>query len=274
MTFGDLVAAAAPVVGGRPQARWLLDAVVGRPWSPTEVDEAVAADFVARVGRVAAGEPLQYACGTWGFRGLDLLVDSRVLIPRPETEVVVDVALAAVAHRGPGLVAVDLGTGSGAIACSLAAELDRPSVYAVDQSPDALAVARANAARNACAVTFALGSWWSALPTSLEGTVDLLVSNPPYVTEAEYAGLDATVLAEPRSALVAGPSSAGTPGLADLEAIVVGSRAFLRDGAAVVLECAPHQCADLADLASVLGEPTVFCDLAGKDRGVAVRSVR
>ncbi len=195
--------------------------------------------------RRAAGEPLQYVFGHWQFRSLDLLVDRRVLIPRPETEQVVEVALAE-AHRlgrhsggspDEGLVVVDAGTGSGAIALALAAELGHPAVrevWATDTSAEALEVAAANLRARRTAGGDELprrgaraGSWLEALPASLRGAIDLIVSNPPYVAESEWAGLAAEVHAEPWRALVAGPASDGTAGLADVEAVLVQSRAWL-----------------------------------------------
>src|SRR3546814_590427 len=122
--------------------------------------------------RRTAGEPLQYVLGRWAFRSLDLLVDRRVLIPRPETEWVTDIALAAVADLDE-LIAVDLGTGSGAIALALAAERwPGIEVWATDVSPDAIAVARANLAglgRRASCVRLLEGSWFDPLPEGLRG---------------------------------------------------------------------------------------------------------
>ena len=163
----------------------------------------------AMVARRLQGEPLQYVLGHWSFRTLDLLVDRRVLIPRPETEHLVEVALSiARATSGP-LTIADLGTGSGAIAMALAAELfPRPlTVWATDASDDVLAVARANLTgmgRAAVAVRMEAGSWYDALPPDLAGHLDLVVSNPPYVGTAE--DLDERVRAwEPAAALLAGP---------------------------------------------------------------------
>ena len=172
----------------------------------------------------APGEPLQYVLGHWSFRTLDLLVDRRVLIPRPETEHLVEVALSiARATTGP-LTIADLGTGSGAIAMALAAELfPRPlTVWATDASDDALAVARANLAgmgRAAVAVRMEAGSWYDALPPDLAGRLDLVVSNPPYIGTDE--DLDERVRDwEPASALLAGPD-----GLDALREVIAGAPA-------------------------------------------------
>ena len=180
------------------------------------------------------GEPLQYVLGHWAFRTLDLLVDRRVLIPRPETEQLVEVALSiARATTGP-LTIADLGTGSGAIAMALAAELfPRPlTVWATDASDDALAVARANLAgmgRAAVAVRMEAGSWYDALPPDLAGHLDLVVSNPPYIGTAE--DLDERVRDwEPAAALLAGPD-----GLDALREVIAGAPALAGRGRVVGL---------------------------------------
>ena len=191
------------------------------------------AHLQAMVEQRRAGEPLQYVVGRWGFRSLDLLVDSRVLIPRPETEQVVEVALGELAelarlrgHQpGPAITAADLGTGSGAIALSLAAEVPGLQVWATDLSEEALAVARANLAGlggwAATRVALAAGSWYEALPAHLRGSLDLVVANPPYVAEGEVPALPPEVARwEPRGALVAGPT-----GLEAVAAILDGALA-------------------------------------------------
>ena len=185
------------------------------------------------------GEPLQYVLGHWAFRTLDLLVDRRVLIPRPETEQLVEVALSvARATTGP-LTIADLGTGSGAIAMALAAELfPRPlTVWATDASDDALAVARANLAgmgRAAVAVRMEAGSWYDALPADLAGHLDLVVSNPPYIGTAE--DLDERVRAwEPTAALLAGPD-----GLDALREVIAGAPRWLAPGGSLGLRDRGH----------------------------------
>jgi release factor glutamine methyltransferase len=231
----------------------------------------------ALVERRSAGEPLQYVLGRWSFRTLDLLVDRRVLIPRPETEVVAGAAIdeltrrrAATGSGAPRLRAVDLGTGSGAIALSIAAECDGVDVWATDRSPDAVAVARANLAglgRRGTAVAVVEGSWFDALPPDLAGTVDLIVSNPPYVGEAEVLPSEVADW-EPGGALVAGPR-----GLEDLELIVDASTRWLVATGALVLELAPHQASAIAARARAAGfaEVEVLADLAGRDRAVVAR---
>lgn len=221
------------------------------------------------VERRAAGEPLQYVLAAWGFRTLDLFVDRRVLIPRPETETVVEVALAALSRLGgKAPVAVDLGTGSGAIALSLAAEAPAVTVWATDASPDALDVARANLAglpgRAARRVTMVQGNWYEALPDDLAGRVDLIVSNPPYVATGDELPPEVADW-EPPCALFAGPD-----GLAALRQVIAGAPEWLGRPGALVAEIAPHQAQAVGALARAAGacEVEVRPDLAGRPRAL------
>jgi len=238
------------------------------------------------VERRIAGEPLQYVLGAWSFRGLDLLVDRRVLIPRPETEIVVEVALEEATRLGlkrarrrlalvepnPAAVVADLGTGSGAIALALEAELPEVEVWATDISNDALDVARANLA--GCAATRVriaeAGSWFAALPPRLRGTLRLIVSNPPYVSEEEETRLPSEVADyEPRDALV--PGMLGTEAL---DALLDGARAWLASDGVIVLELAPQQAESMTARARELGYTDVFVrnDLAGRARVLVART--
>ena len=204
---------------------------------PTKV---AAVHFALMVERRAAGEPLQYVLGSWGFRELDLWVDGRVLIPRPETEQVVEHALRfarETLESVPVLRVADLGTGSGAIALSLAAELPlgRVEVWATDVSEDALAVTRANLAgigRAAASVRLVAGDWFEGL----SGSFHLIVSNPPYVADDEVLPPEVSEW-EPASALYAGPS-----GLEVIERIVAGAPAWLAPHGALVLEIGRASC--------------------------------
>ena len=250
-----------------------------------------AARFDSLLARRCAGEPLQYVLGRWGFRTLDLLVDRRVLIPRPETEVVAGWAISAARDRsassvrsrqiGPSVGAddaepngarrggypvrvVDLGTGSGAIALSVAAECRGAWVFATDVSEDALAVARANLAGLGSVserVALHVGDWFGALPRDLMGSLDVVVSNPPYVGDREY--LPPVVSDwEPRLALRAGPR-----GGEYIEEIVGQAPRWLRPGGALVVEIPPR----LAETALLLARRAGFAarieqDLAGRDR--------
>ena len=298
LTRGDLVAELAEVVGAPHEARFIVDEVLGLglvlghpdpPTGPLHPDAVAAARRLA--ARRAAGEPLQYVFGHWPFRSLDLLVDPRVLIPRPETEQVVEVALAEARRlardRGvngdEGLVAVDAGTGSGAVALALAAELGRRAlreVWATDASADALEVAAANLAalragrgEDLPRIELARGSWLEPLPASLRGAVDLVVSNPPYVTAEEWNGLSIEVRTEPRQALVAGPGSDGSAGLAEVEAVLVEAWHWLARPGTAVVELAPHQAAPAVELARRLGfdDVRVEPDLARRPRALVAR---
>jgi release factor glutamine methyltransferase len=289
--------------GARHEARFIVDEALDealdvRPGGPRPRPDVVPVGSVAAARAMAArrvaGEPLQYIFGHWPFRQLDLLVDPRVLIPRPETEQVVEVALSEARRlrgarsargAGLGLVAVDAGTGSGAIALALATELGPGVVeqmWATDTSAGSLEVAAANL--EACRadgagalprVELLEGSWLSPLPAGLRGHVDLVVSNPPYVTADEWAGLDPEVRAEPREALVAGPGTGaatgtGGAGLADVEAVLEEARLWLGRPGAVVVELAPHQAAEAQERARQLGydQVRVEPDLAGRPRAL------
>jgi release factor glutamine methyltransferase len=154
------------------------------------------------VGLRATGHPLQYLEGTVAFGQLTIAVDERVLIPRPETEYLADLLVRR--HTSPDLV-VDLGTGSGALALFLKAAWPRSRVIGTDISGDALVVAAENGACLGLDVEWRQGDLFGALPGEIRGDVDLIVANPPYVSEDEWEELPIDVRHEPRSALVAGP---------------------------------------------------------------------
>ena len=163
------------------------------------------------VTRRAAGEPLQYLEGLVEFGPVELLVDERALIPRPETEAVWDEARRMLGEAGRGTVIVDLCTGSGAMAMALKTVFPEAKVFATDLSEDALALAKENAARLGLDIQFSHGDLFEALPKSIYGRIDLLVSNPPYVTEGEWEALPSDVRDyEPSRALVAGPDGTAT----------------------------------------------------------------
>jgi release factor glutamine methyltransferase len=256
---------------GRFGADWVL--CLDRPAAPA-AKEALG----SMLARRRAGEPLQYVVGSWGFRGLDLHLDPRVMIPRPETEQVAEVALAELrrlARGAPGrrLRAADLGTGSGAIALSLVAELPAVEVWATDASAAALDVARANLAGlggPGARVTLAQGRWYRALPPELAGHLDLVVSNPPYVPEADWAALAPEVRAwEPKSALVPGP--AGTEALAE---IVGQAPAWLARPGSLVVEVGEGQASVVSAWArqAGFGSVEVVADLAGRPRALLARA--
>jgi len=290
-SVGVLVSRVAGRLGSVAEARWIVAHVTGLTpgRSGGAAGEPVSKEDVAAIGllteRRMAGEPLQYVLGRWAFRRLEVTVDRRALIPRPETEQVVEVALAELRRRTgstptgstpPPSVVADLGTGSGVIGLSLALEAPAVEVWATDLSSCALALARVNLAELATSspaaarrVRLAEGSWWAALPVALEGHLDLVVSNPPYVADGEWSGLDPVIRDhEPRRALVAGPR-----GLEALELLVDRSLPWLAPGASVVLELAPHQAEDVAARARRAGyaDVAVLPDLAGLPRVLRAR---
>jgi release factor glutamine methyltransferase len=217
--------------------------------------------YDAMVARRRRGEPLQYVLGSWGFRSLDLLVDRRVLIPRPETEWVVEQALRRLPDGQPVTV-LDLGTGSGAIALSIAVERVHARVVATDASAEALAVARANLAgigRAGTRVELRLGDWWEAVG---DERFDLVVSNPPYVAPADELPPEVADW-EPRAALVPGPT-----GLEALAVVIAGAPAHLRPGGWLVCEIGETQGDPVRAMAVDAGftDVDVLPDLTGRDR--------
>jgi release factor glutamine methyltransferase len=251
----------------RLDAQLLLGHVLGRPraWLLAHGEVALDADGAASlttlIERRTAGEPLAYLVGEKEFHGLALHVDARVLVPRPETELLVDWALellgGEMAYLAPAQV-VDLGTGSGAIALAIRHAQPSAEVHAVDVSAAALEVARANAARLGLDVRFAPGSWWQALPGR---RFDLALANPPYI-----AGDDPHLMAlraEPQSALTPGAS-----GLEALAAIVERAPAHLNPGGWLLLEHGFDQAEAVAGLLSTRGFTQVSTrrDLAGQPR--------
>jgi release factor glutamine methyltransferase len=239
-------------------------------WDAPATEREVAA-FDRMVARRATGEPLQYVLGRWGFRTLDVLVDRRVLIPRPETELVAGTAIEILLGLGRPATAADLGTGSGVIALSIAAETwPRVDVWATDASAAALEVARANLAglgRRASVVRLAEGDWFAALPAEAQGTLDVVVSNPPYVASSDP--LPAEVARwEPAGALVSGAT-----GLEAIERILADAPVWLAPGGAVVLEIGDTQADAVIELARAAGfaEAVVRADLTGRDRILVAR---
>ena len=272
LTARELIEQTSAVVGSRHEARWLVEVATALDGAELDaaLDEPVTVRMVqhldAMVARYHTGEPLPYVLGRWGFRRLDLAIDRRVLIPRPETELVAGVAIALARSFEPTRRVVDLGTGSGAIGLALADELplDGTTVWITDASEDALAVARANLAgigRAAKNVRVAAGSWFDALPDGER--FDVVVSNPPYVADGSPL-LDRSVLDwEPTSALFAGPD-----GLDDLRVIVAGAGDRLAVGGWLVLEIGTDQGARVRDLFAAAGivDVEIRPDLAGHDR--------
>lgn len=227
-----------------------------RPLSTSELDTAR-----TLLLRSATGEPLQYVIGEWGFRRLTLRVDGRALIPRPETETVVERCLALLDGTESPRV-LDVGTGSGAIALAIADEHPGAKVTAIDVSHDALELARENVAGTGVAVELVCHDLFTGLPGA---GWDLVVSNPPYVRNEEVASLARAVVDwEPGAALV---------DRGHTDALVRDGVRVLRPGGALVLETHEHRAADVADRLAAAGyeEVRVTADLTGRDRVVEGR---
>lgn len=252
-TIAQALAQARALGLDRLDAQLIVAARLERPRSwiiandEAAIDEAQAAAIHAWFARRAAGEPFAYLVGEKEFHGLSLQVDARVLVPRPDTEVLVDWAIELLAGaRAPRVV--DLGTGSGAIALAVKRACPHAAVLATDASADALTVARANAERLALDVALAQGSWWSA---AADARFELVLSNPPYI-----AGQDSHLAAlrhEPMLAL-----TPGGDGLDALREIVRGAAAHMVPGAWLLLEHGYDQ----ADAVQALLGAHGFADIA------------
>jgi release factor glutamine methyltransferase len=281
ITWAQVLRETAAATGDGVHARWMCETVCGVDGA--EFDAALAAPVTERalarldamVARYRQGEPVQYVLGSWGFRRLDLAVDERVLIPRPETELVAGLAVELAGEAGPIRHVADLGTGSGAIGLALADELpgDGTFIWMTDDSERALDVARANLAaigRNARNVRIAHGRWFEALPAGQR--FDVIVSNPPYVAEGAADVEEIVAGWEPERALFAGPD-----GLGDLRQLVAGALRRLRPGGALVLEIGADQGDAVRRLFETAGYTDVEIrpDLVGRDRiAVGRRPVR
>jgi len=245
----------AAVVGSTPGDIWL-----GREASPAP---EVADRFWKAVGRRAAGAPFPYAVGRAGFRTLDLLVDSRALIPRPETEGLVGLVLEWAGNRGGQGLAADVGTGTGCIALALAQEGGFAGVVATERSPQAAALARDNVARVKPRVPVEVRE--GDLLSPLAGSrYRVIVSNPPYLTDAEYEALEPSVRAfEPREALVS-----GADGLDATRALLAGAAPLLEPGGLLALEIDERRGSEVRALAHEFGwrRIGIHDDLFGRPR--------
>lgn len=279
MTLAGLLAAATARLAAagsdspRADAEVLLAHALDRPrshlraWPDDIPDAAPAARYAGLVERRAAGEPVAYLTGRRGFWTFELAVTPATLIPRPETELIVELALARL-PAGQALRVADLGTGSGAIALALAAERPQLQVTATDASPAALAVARANAATLGLAnVVFTAGDWCAAL----DGRYALIAANPPYVAETDPHLARGDLRHEPRSAL-----AAGADGLDDLRRIVAGARAHLVSGGWLLLEHGHDQGEAVPALLGAAGYREIACvhDLEDRPRVSLARAPR
>jgi release factor glutamine methyltransferase len=264
------------IENARLEAELLLASVLGlkrldlylqfdRPVAEPELER-----FRTVIRRRLRREPVQYIVGEAAFRNLVLHVDRRVLIPRPETEILVGEVLKWATTHGPE-TALDIGTGSGAIALSLARESGLARIVATDASEDALAMARENAVRLGLAdrIEFRPGETWAAVAP--ESRFDIIASNPPYVAEADRDTLEPEVREyEPAMALFAGPD-----GLAVVDAIVSGAADRLTAGGLLALEVGQGQASIVARRIADTGrfdDARIVDDLAGCARVVLAES--
>lgn len=278
ITWGELLRVSAVELGNEQEARWLcehasgLDRVELDDARDEVVSERCGVALRAMVARRLAGEPLQYVMRSWGFRHLDVLVDNRVLIPRPETEVVVQVALdlarEMIGKTKSKLRVADLGTGSGVIGLSLASELPRGTteVWLTDLSADALEVARANLAGLGLIngdVRVVQGSWFAALPSELRNSFDLIVSNPPYIGVHDPSVEVSVLQHEPHLALFA-----GSDGLDAYREIISQAAEWLATDGWLVLEIGHQQGDAVRELLArnSFKQIEIRQDLAGRDR--------
>ena len=272
VSWRQLLAETESLLDDSQHARWICETATSS--SPDEFRELLdepagersVAHLDAMVTRARTGEPIQYVLGAWAFRRLDLAVDSRVLIPRPETELVAEVAIDLARTVGPTRTVLDLGTGSGAIGLAIADELplEGTAVWITDASPEALHVARANLAgigRAAQNVRVAEGSWFEALPAGER--FDVIVSNPPYVADGSVDAARIVTDWEPAPALFAGPD-----GLDDLRVIIAAAPDWLSPDGWLVVEHGHDQGEAVSTLLSSAGFVDVETrrDLAGHDR--------
>ena len=217
-------------------------------------------DFLNLIARRAQGEPLAYLIGNREFWSLDITVTPDTLIPRPESELLVELVLNKFSDATPRIIA-DLGTGSGALALALASERPDWVVHATDRVAATLAVANENAARLQLSnIIFHEGFWCDALPGI---KFDAIVSNPPYIAEGDPELAQDVAQFQPRAALIA-----GADGLADLRLIINNAGAFIRQDGYLLLEHGARQSAEVANLMASAGfqEILAYTDLAGLSR--------
>ena len=271
-----MLAATVEQLGNAQEARWLCEHASGMDSAEFSAEQdqlvtvACAKSLNSMVRDRLSGVPLQYVMQRWAFRHLDIMVDKRVLIPRPETEQVVQVALdiARKTSSDQALRVVDLGTGSGVIGLSMAFELgaEAAHVWLTDASVDALDVARANMVgigRAATNVRVVHGSWWNALPQEIAGQIDIAICNPPYIAKDDSEVAPDVHLYEPHSALYASDN-----GLSDLRTVIEGASTWLKKSGWLVLEIGYQQGAEVLAMMSSSGfvGAEIKQDLSGRDR--------
>ena len=262
----------AGVETARHDAEWILATALGRrrgalvETSGEGFPDGTLPVFHEMIARRVKREPLAYVIGTVGFRGLELEVGPGVLVPRPETEITAERAIVRARARGTRPTVVDVGAGCGAIALALAVELPNARIFATESSGAARGWALRNLARTGLRCTLLPGDLMSPLHPALGGAVDVVVSNPPYVPEDEWNGLEDEVrLFEPKDAVVGGPT-----GLEVILELLEQVRMWLSPGGAIVIEIAPSQAGKVGRLLEIIGYEDVVAtkDLAGRDRVV------
>jgi release factor glutamine methyltransferase len=276
VSWREMLAATVEQLGNAQEARWLCEHASGMDSAEFSAEQdqlvtvACAKSLNSMVRDRLSGVPLQYVMKRWAFRHLDIMVDKRVLIPRPETEQVVQVALdiARKTSSDQALRVVDLGTGSGVIGLSMAFELgvEAAHVWLTDASVDALDVARANMVgigRAAANVRVVHGSWWNALPQEIAGQIDMAICNPPYIAQDDGEVAPDVHLYEPHSALYASDN-----GLSDLRTVIEGASTWLKKSGWLVLEIGYQQGAEVLAMMSASGfvGAEIKQDLSGRDR--------
>jgi release factor glutamine methyltransferase len=275
LRWGAAVLEAAGLRPARPEAEWLLASVLGVERFALHLDPGrqvstpTATRYKDLIARRAAREPLQYLLGWEDFHGLRLIVTPDVLVPRPETEGLVEWAVKLLAGRPDPLVA-DLGTGSGAIACAIATALPAAEVLAVEVSGGALAVASRNvrALSLTSRVRLLAGDLFAPLG-SLTASLDLVVANPPYLPSAVISSLPPEVSRhEPRTAL-----DGGSDGMAIIRRIVTGAPRVLKAGGWLLMEIGDEQAGSLASLMAAEGFTGIQArrDLNGIERYIGGR---
>ena len=276
ISWREMLASTVGQLGNAQEARWLCEHASGMDSAEFSAEQdqlvtvACAKSLNSMVRDRLSGVPLQYVMKRWAFRHLDIMVDKRVLIPRPETEQVVQVALdiARKTSSDQALRVVDLGTGSGVIGLSMAFELgaEAAHVWLTDASVDALDVARANMVgigRAAANVRVVHGSWWNALPQEIAGQIDIAICNPPYIAKDDSEVAPDVHLYEPHSALYASDN-----GLSDLRTVIEGASTWLKKSGWLVLEIGYQQGAEVLAMMSSSGfvGAEIKQDLSGRDR--------
>ena len=287
MTLAEAINKAASILSAHGVSNARLDAEVllrfildrDRTWLITHANEPLAGDkrklFEDAVDRRAKREPLQYITGRQEFWGFEFTVTPDVLIPRPETELVVESAIRTAGKR-PGLTIIDLCTGSGCIAVSLAKELPGARIFATDVSEKALSVARENAGSHdvSSRIRFLEGDLFEPLEElDIRGRVDIITANPPYIRSGDLRSLQPEVRDfEPETALIAGPG-----GKEIHQKIIDSAPTFLKRHGALIMEMGEGQAKGLIEIVNENGRyaaPEILKDLAGIDRVIVAKKVK